>query len=76
MLRMRYSLALLMLVMLLSLWTLVTGSMGVAIHKRSWSSEKDLSEPPIRPPDFKNADEVYAYLKELREYYDVMARPR
>ncbi|KAI0214997.1 hypothetical protein LSAT2_033008, partial [Lamellibrachia satsuma] len=33
-------------------------------------------EQPRRPAQFRNLDELNSYLKELRQYYTILGRPR
>nr|QUP52000.1 NPF-2 [Urechis unicinctus] len=33
-------------------------------------------EPPRRPAQFRNVDELNQYLAELRQYYSILGRPR
>ena len=33
-------------------------------------------EPPKRPEQFRNIDELNQYLAELRQYYTILGRPR
>ena len=33
-------------------------------------------DAPTKPEHFATVDELYDYLKTMREYYDLMARPR
>ncbi len=62
---------------LLCLVVVLLAMISISVQKQSNSLiSASAFRPPARPTSFKSVDELYTFLEELREYYDLMSRPR